>query len=1643
MFSRKLIGFVLLALVVAVLLFRGDGQVGAQDPGPAPTPPPSGPPYYHQGRITPEDRQAAAERAAAARAAVAAAGVSALAAPVPGGTPDYFGIYPNYANSPQAVMDVAVAITGGGGSGATATAIVGGLTGIALTSPGSGYTSAPVVTITGGGGYGATATASVAGGIVTGITLTNPGSGYTSAPTIIFTGGGGTGAAATASVAPGAVTEIVVTNGGIGYTSAPTVTITGNGMGATATATVAGGVVTGITVTSRGAGYRLRVDDCTGKIIGIRKFVDSLAGLGPTNANNLGQYMPIAVADTTTYSGTDYYEIALVQYTETLHSDLPPTTLRAYVQLETAAVTGAHVALRYPDGSPITDVLSQQVYAVDNPHYLGPVIIAQANRPTRIKFTNFLPTGSGGDLFIPVDTSIMGAGDGPQGQVTSIQITSGGSGYASAPFVTLTGGGGTGAAATAYILNGAVNEIQVTNPGAGYTSAPTVTFTGGGGSGATATATVAGTTGGQYAENRAAVHLHGGVTPWISDGTPHQWITPAGENTPYPEGVSVFNVPDMPDPGPGSMTFFYTNQQSARLMFYHDHAYGITRLNVYAGEAAGYLVTDPVEQTLVNGGIITPTTGTPVTVPAGTIPAEQIPLIIQDKTFVDASTIAAQDPTWNWGTTPPTPHTGDLWWPHVYMPNQNPYDIGGANAMGRWDYGPWFWPPFTGLNNGPVANPYFGAPGEPPMIPGTPNPSIVPEGFMDTPLVNGTAYPYLTVQPRAYRFRILNVTNDRYVNLSLYEAASNAPMWNPNGTLNDPGAGEVPMVPAVPNPAIPFPVDWTVATDGPGIRPDILDGRVMGVPDPTHLGPDWIQIGTEGGLLPAPAVIPPSPTGYQYNLRNIVVLNVTKHSLFLGPAERADVVVDFSQYAGQTLILYNDAPAALPAGDPRYDYYTGDIDRSLQTGDGTGGAPTTLPGYGPNTRTIMQIRVAATTPVPYNATPLNTALPAAFNASQPAPIVPVADYNAAYNANFPADAYVRIQDTSLAFTPIGATTPITMQLQPKAIQELFEVEYGRMNATLGVELPFSNMQIQTTLPLGFVDPATEIITNTDPSLSTAFIGTAADGTQIWKITHNGVDTHAIHVHLFNVQVINRVGWDGAIRPPDPNELGWKETVRMNPLEDAIVALRPIIPTLPFTLPNSYRPMDEARSLGTTGSLFFNADPNNNPVTVINSVVNFGWEYVWHCHLLGHEENDMMRPMIIAVTPVTPTNLVATGLNSPLEVRLTWDDNALNATGFTIQRAEDISFTVNLTSTMVAKVPGTAQSYIDATAIPTTTYYYQVLASNTVGNVTPGYPSATANSAPSNVVTVTTAAAPWGSTATQVTLTSSPNPSILGQPVAFVAVISPTTATTGTVAFMDGGTAISGCGAQPVTVTGGVASASCTTSALAAGNRSITAAYSGDETYAGSTSNTVTQVVKRFSYVSLTLSASPSLSGTAVIFTAKLSPLAATGTVAFTDGGASIGCDSQPVTSGVASCSTNALSVGSHSIVAVYSGDTTYAGSTSHPVTQHVLQATSVSLTSSVTSTFIGTSVTFTATVTPGTATGTVTLFDGTAVIGCCSLRPVTGGVATCTISTLGVGSHGITAVYSGDATHAYSTSNVVIQVVEPIRIFLPIIFRNY
>jgi hypothetical protein len=133
-----------------------------------------------------------------------------------------------------------VSITGGGGSGATAVASI-GLSGVTVTNGGSGYTtSKPLVGFSGGGGQNAAATATVTGGVVTGITLTNPGFGYTSAPTVTFVGGSGSGVTATATI--GSVGGIAITAPGSGYTSTPTVTITDSGSGSGAAATATTGV---------------------------------------------------------------------------------------------------------------------------------------------------------------------------------------------------------------------------------------------------------------------------------------------------------------------------------------------------------------------------------------------------------------------------------------------------------------------------------------------------------------------------------------------------------------------------------------------------------------------------------------------------------------------------------------------------------------------------------------------------------------------------------------------------------------------------------------------------------------------------------------------------------------------------------------------------------------------------------------------------------------------------------------------------------------------------------------------------------------------------------------------------------------------------------------------------------------------------------------------------------------------------------------------------------------------------------------------------------------------------------------------------------------------------------------------------------
>ena len=450
-----------------------------------------------------------------------------------------------------------------------------------------------------------------------------------------------------------------------------------------------------------------------------------------------------------------------------------------------------------------------------------------------------------------------------------------------------------------------------------------------------------------------------------------------GNGVAFPQVPCIGGTACFAPPGTdGKSTLYYSNQQSSRLMFYHDHAYGITRLNVYAGLAAPYLLTDQVEEDMISGTNVSGafTAGQKVLPDLGGVYHYGIPLVIQDKTFVNDGTHPSgcglsggsrSNPRHLDGGPPlvhyrrqrglgrklTPPAGGSLWFPHEYMPNQDIYDPSGANPLGRWDYGPWLNPAAVPLNS---------------ILP---TPSTTPEAFMDTMLVNGTPYPYVTVPPTGVRFRILNACNDRTLNLSLFVADPAHPT-------------ETKMVPAAPNPAAPT---WPV------------DGRYGGVPDPTTVGPPWYMIGNEGGIMPQVTVIPAQPVVFEQSRLLPTVLGIAQKSLFIMPAVRTDVVVDFSAYAGKTLILYNDAPAASPLFDDRYDLFYGQQDYRS-----TGGAPPTQAGFGPNTRTIMQIRVSANGAAPFNLAALQAALPKAYAATQAPPIVNQAVYNPAFHPN-PAD----------------------------------------------------------------------------------------------------------------------------------------------------------------------------------------------------------------------------------------------------------------------------------------------------------------------------------------------------------------------------------------------------------------------------------------------------------------------------------------------------------------------------------------------------------------------------------------------------------------------------------------------------------------
>jgi hypothetical protein len=297
--------------------------------------------------------------------------------------------------------------------------------------------------------------------------------------------------------------------------------------------------------------------------------------------------------------------------------------------------------------------------------------------------------------------------------------------------------------------------------------------------------------------------------------------------------------------------------------------------------------------------------------------------------------------------------------------------------------------------------------------------------------------------------------------------------------------------------------------------------------------------------------------------------------------------------------------------------------------------------------------------------------------------------------------------------------------------------------------------------------------------------------------------------------------------------------------------------------------------------------------------------------------------------------------------------------------------------------------------------------------------------------------------TSTVVTSALNPAVTGQSTTFTATVSaiaPGAGTrTGTVVFQDGGTTITGCAAQAVSVAG---TATCTTPFATSGAHAITAVYSGDTNFSGSTSPAFAETVNQGATTTVVGSSlNPSLPGQTVTYTAIVAAKAPatgtpTGTVTFLDGASGIGgCVANPMVGGVASCSVAYAGAGTHSITAVYGADANFTGSTSPVLTQTINQgATAAAVTSSVTPSVSGEGLSYTATVTAvvpasGTPTGTVAFMDGGSVIGGCAAQPLVAGIATCAVTYAGVGSHSITAVYGGDANFTASTSPIFTQTV--------------
>jgi FtsP/CotA-like multicopper oxidase with cupredoxin domain len=469
-------------------------------------------------------------------------------------------------------------------------------------------------------------------------------------------------------------------------------------------------------------------------------------------------------------------------------------------------------------------------------------------------------------------------------------------------------------------------------------------------------------------------HVHGSHTFDHSDGYAEAWYLPYAHNIPpgFARRGTFYEYFRRRSPlgdawGPGSAVFEYPNDQPATTLWYHDHTLGMTRLNVYAGTAGFYLLRGGRGD--LPGGVL-PGPAPRLGDPRGT-PYHEIPLAIQDRSFNN---------------------DGSLFYPDTRA----------------------FFDEFTG-----------------PYVPHSDVPPIWnPEFFAETMTVNGNTWPVLEVEPRRYRFRMLNGCDSRFLILKI--AAH--PTARPAET------------------AVPL----------------------------------WM-IGSEGGFLPAP---------------------VRLEQVLLAPAERADVIVDFTGLRpGTELYLVNLGPdepfGALteppePVADPR------------------------------TTGQVMKLRVGALRSRDTSRPPDRLELP--------------------------------------ALTPLGRSSRHRRLSLNEKTSRLPGFD-GPVEAQLGTLGPSGPR------PLDWDSPVTE-----NPALG---------ATEIWELHNFTADAHPIHIHLVQFELVNRESMrTGRRHGPAPSETGFKDTVIAYP----------------------------------------------GQITRVKAHFDRPGRYVWHCHILEHEDNEMMRPYQVGRIP---------------------------------------------------------------------------------------------------------------------------------------------------------------------------------------------------------------------------------------------------------------------------------------------------------------------------------------------------------------------------------------------------------------------------